>query len=219
MHRPHRDGKAYAENGSHLVVAAHYWRGVIEKDPNTLCNFTFFEPTKEGRWQFDFLNETIQIDLDQRSLLRRHAGRWQTSSDPLLMLVTVIYLYHVNGIFPLGKDIVGIQDLKESSFFTGPHELRTAALIAQFKDDLEGFRQAGAALKGKPMAMADVAFEVRPFPRVPLYFLLWRGDAEFKPRLQVLLDRSIEQYLAADAIWALINRTARAIVDTQSSNG
>jgi hypothetical protein len=56
--------------------------------------------------------------------------------------------------------------------------------------------------------MADTAYCLLPFPRVPLYFLLWAGDEEFKPRLQVLFDRSIEEILAADAIWALVNRVA-----------
>jgi hypothetical protein len=60
------------------------------------------------------------------------------------------------------------------------------------------------------MAMADAAYRVLPYPRVPLYYLLWVGDAEFKPRIQVLVDRSIEQILAADAIWALINRVSSA---------
>ena len=58
------------------------------------------------------------------------------------------------------------------------------------------------------MDMADAAVQLLPFPRVPLYFLLWRGDEEFRPRLQVLFDRSIENTLSADAIWALVNRVA-----------
>lgn len=210
MRQEHEQRKSYAPDGSHLVVAPHYWEGLTAKEPNTLCNFTFFEQMGESRWQFAFLNETIQIDFKQRCLLRQNSGRWQKSDDPLLTLVTVIYLYHVNGVYPLGNDMVGIQDLKEGHFFAGPHELRSAPLIARYKDNLEGFRHAGTALNGKPMEMADAAFELRPFPRVPLYFLLWGGDTEFEPRLQVLLARSTENYLAADAIWALINRVIMA---------
>ena len=39
------------------------------------------------------------------------------------------------------------------------------------------------------------------------------GDEEFKPRLTVLMDRSIEKTLAADAIWALINRVCMALLE------
>ena len=37
------------------------------------------------------------------------------------------------------------------------------------------------------------------------HYLLWRGDEEFEPQLSVLFDRSIEDPLAADAIWGLVN--------------
>jgi Domain of unknown function (DUF3786) len=105
---------------------------------------------------------------------------------------------------------VGIADLKEGSFFAGPHALRTASLLNRFGSDPDGFRKAGAALDGHPLNLADAAVRLLPFPRLPLYFLLWTGDEEFQPRLQVLFDRSIEIYLPADAIWALANRVTRS---------
>ena len=39
------------------------------------------------------------------------------------------------------------------------------------------------------------------------------GDEEFRPRLTVLFDRSIENVLAADAIWALVNRVCMALLE------
>ena len=38
-------------------------------------------------------------------------------------------------------------------------------------------------------------------------------NEEFPARLRVLFDRPIERFLPADAIWALVNRVARAVVD------
>ena len=61
--------------------------------------------------------------------------------------------------------------------------------------------------------MADAAYMLLPFPRVPLYYLLWKGDAEFEPRMTVLFDRSIEKVFAADAIWALVNRVSTALLE------
>jgi hypothetical protein len=121
-----------------------------------------------------------------------------------------MYLNNIEQVYPMGKDIVGIKDLKESHFFAGPHELRLDPLIERFGHDLEAFRRAGEALQGNFMEMADAAFRLLPYPRVPLYYLLWIGDSEFKPRIQVLVDRCIEQTLPADAIWALINRVSAA---------
>jgi len=67
-------------------------------------------------------------------------------------------------------------------------------------------------LNGQSRDMADIAYRLLPFPRVPLYYLLWQGDEEFKPQVTVLLDRSVEKVLAADAIWALINRVTTALL-------
>lgn len=213
MRRRKESAKAYAPDGSHLEVAPLYWETLAQKDLTTLCNHTFFEVHEPGRLTFDFLNETLQIDIQRRCLRRQKEGQWQPSEDPLLTLATAIYLNQVDGVYPLGQDIVGIADLKESHFFCGPHELRTQPLLARYGEDIEGFCRAGAALKGHPRKMGDAAVELRPYPRVPLYFLLWQGDAEFKPRLQVLLDRSIENYMPADAIWALINRVILSFTD------
>jgi hypothetical protein len=48
--------------------------------------------------------------------------------------------------------------------------------------------------------------------RIPLYYLLWEGDDEFKPRVNVLFDRSIEAVFAADGIWGLVNRVSSAFL-------
>jgi hypothetical protein len=201
----------YAPDGSHLTVDGSYWEEVFKRDRTDLCNFTFFEEAAPDTLQFRFLNEMIRIDLTRRGLFREAAnGQWKATDDPLLSLATVMYLKGIDGVYPMGRDIVGAKDLKEGHFFTGPHEFRTQPLLHRFADDLQGFKTAAKYLEGEPVEMADAAFRLLPFPRVPLYFLLWLGDEEFKPRFQILFDRSIETCLAADAIWALVNRVAMA---------
>ncbi len=206
--------KSYSGDGSHLGVDAVYWEAVARRDRIALCNYTFFEPATPDQLQFRFLNEDIRVDLSNHDLLRYRKGAWQVDDDPLLTLATVVYLKNINAIYPLGKDMVGVRDLKEGHFFGGPHELRTAALLDRFGNDPEGFRRAGIALDGHPLDLADAALRLLPFPRVPLYYLLWAADDEFQPRLQVLFDRSIEAVLPADAIWALVNRVSHTYART-----
>jgi hypothetical protein len=186
-----------------------YWEEAARRDRIALCNYTLFEPVAPDEFQFRFVNEDVRVDLSHHCLRRCREGRWQRQDDPLLTLATVVYLKNVDTVYPLGRDIVGVADLKQGSFFTGPHELRTAPLLKRFGDDPEGFRKAGKALDGHLLDMADAAVRLLPFPRLPLYYLLWAGDEEFEPRLQVLFDRSIEFFLPADAIWALVNRVNR----------
>lgn len=208
---------AYAPDGSHLEVAEGYWQAAADREDATLCNLTFFEPIAAGRFQFRFLNEDIQIDLKDRVLLRRDAQRrWVAGSDPLLALATVLYMKNVQAVSPMGRDIVSAKDLKEGHFFTGPHVFRTDPLLKRYGQDLSGFQKDCTALGGSPMEMAEAAFKMLPFPRLPIYLLLWTGDDEFKPRLQVLFDRTIELILPADAIWALVNRVIMAFGDVVS---
>jgi len=202
---------AYAPDGSHLGVAEAYWQAAAARPSLDLCNLTFFERVDSDQFQYRFLNEDVRIDLKTRCLLRPDiADRWTACKDPLLALATVIYLKNVQQVYPLGQDIVSAKELKEGHFFTGPHLFRTDPLLNRFGQDVAGFESACRTLGGKSMAMSDAAFQLLPFPRLPLYFLLWAGDEEFRPRLQILFDRSIESILPADAIWALVNRVAMA---------
>jgi len=203
---------AFAPDGSRVTVDPVYWDDLQDRNIDTLCNLTLFSSPATGQLQFRFLNEDVVVDLKQRCLKRLEKDRWIKTEDSLLELVTVLYLINVNGLYPMDRDIVGVRDLKEAHFFQGPHALKTEPLIRRYGSDIKGFSRAAQYLEGQPRDMADTAYRLLPFPRVPLYYLLWRGDEEFEPRVTVLLDRSIENVLAADAIWALINRVSTALL-------
>jgi hypothetical protein len=201
----------YQHDGSHLDVDDGFWERAAARDVTALGHLTFFDAVGDRCLGFQFLDQPLRVDLERRCLMRRVEGRWEAYRDRLLELATVLYLANVKELLPLDRDIVGISDLKESHFFVGPHELMLDGLIDRFGSDPAGFQRAALACGGKPVEMADSACRLTPFPRVPLYYLLWQGDAEFAPRLRVLVDRPIETVLAADAIWALINRVSEAL--------
>jgi len=204
---------AFAPDGSRVQVAAGYWDELQQKDTTSLCNLTLFTPCPPHQLLFRFLHEDVRVDIKNRCLLRPTENGWEPTADPLLELVTVLYLISVKEIHPLGQDIVGVKDLKEGHFFQGPHALKTEPLLRRYGNDLRGFREAAEYLAGEPRDMADVAYRLLPLPRVALYFLLWQGDREFAPQMTVLFDRSIEKIFAADAIWALVNRVATALLE------
>jgi hypothetical protein len=203
---------AFAPNKSPVDVPAHFWDDLQKRDLNTLCNLTLFNRVSPDQMVFHFLNEDVLVDFNARGLKRDNGQGWETTPDPLLELVTVVYLNNVKMLYPLGKDIVGVKDLKEAHFFQGPHELKIQPLIERYGQDIEGFKEAASYLEGRPVEMADAAYQLLPFPRVPIYFLFWLGDAEFDPRISVLFDRSIEEVFAADGIWGLVNRVSTALL-------
>ena len=207
-----KSAPSYSSDGSHLKVDAAYWDHLQRRDPALLCNRTQFEPAPEGGLRFRFLNADVLVAPAERCLKRRDSGGWTRADDPLLELATVLYLIGVEDVYPLGRDLVGHQGLREGHFFQGPHELKIAPVLERYGRDPAGFDAAAQRLGGETVSMADSAWRLKPFPRIHLYYLLWEGDDEFAPRLSVLFDRSIEKVLAADAIWGLVTRVSTALV-------
>jgi hypothetical protein len=204
---------AFDHNRQSVTVPPEYWDEVQKKDIHAVCNFTLADPHPSGGLIFRFLNEEIWADVQNRCLKKRSvSAQWEKADDPLLELAALIYFNNADALHPLGKNIVGVKDLKEGHFFQGPHELKTEHLLERYGKDPEGFRRAAAYLGGKPADMADIAYILFPFPRIPLYYLFWKGDAEFSPRISVLFDQSIEQYFEADAIWGLVSRVSLALL-------
>jgi hypothetical protein len=101
--------------------------------------------------------------------------------------------------------MVSVQKLRDAHFFQGPHELEVRPLLRRYGNDVDGFKRAANGLGGDVLELADAAYQIWVFPKVPIYYLLWKGDQEFEPRLSILFDRSIERHLSADAIWGLAN--------------
>jgi len=201
----------YAPDGSHLGDHQALWEALTGRAVLALGNLTLMEVRSTHLLEFQFLGRPVRIDMANHRLLRPVPGGWEPYEDPLLTLVTLTYLGRVQRLVPMGREIVGVRDLREGHFFVGPHAFRLAPLLARFGEDPPALRLAAEALHGEIVDMADAAVRLLPFPRIPLYYLLWGRDSEFPPRIEVLFDRSIEAYLPADAIWALVNRVGQAL--------
>jgi hypothetical protein len=210
--RRRQNPPAFAPDRSPVQVPPHFWDDLQKRDLNTLANLTLFGIASAHQLVFPFLNENILVDLNGRCLKRDKGRGWEKTSDALLELLTLVYLNKVKVLHPLGREIVGAQDLKEAHFFQGPHALQVDPLLKRYGRDVGGFKAAAEYLAGRPMDMADVAYRLLPFPRIPVYYLFWMGDAEFDARISVLFDRSIEQLFSADAIWGLVSRVTTALL-------
>jgi len=203
---------ALDHNHTPVAVPAEYWDQLRQRDLAELCNWTLAQPHEECGLQIRCLHQDILVDVAGGCLKRLVQGRCEVVKDPLLELITLLYLNNVDGTHPLGKDLAGPQDLKEAHYFIGSHALPLAPLLERYGDDLAGFKEAAEYLGGQALDIADAAYRLLPFPRVPLYYLLWEGDEEFAPKLSVLFDRSIEKIFSASAIWTLVKVVNTALL-------
>lgn len=194
-------------------VPEQYWDRLCDKDLAVLCENGLAAISGPGLLYLPFLTDGLLIDLTRRQVRRLANGRAEneTVEHGLLELLTLVYLLNAT-TQPLTDQLVGVKDLKDAQFFKGLHELDTEPLLTRYGNDLDRLQCVAQRFGGERVELADAAYRFWPFPRVPVYYLLWRRDEEFDPRLSILFDRSIECHLAADAIWGLTNLVSHLLL-------
>jgi hypothetical protein len=205
--RPDVISPAMASYEGVIRTPPDYWDKLKEMDPHDVCERSLAGIHSSGGFLLRFFQKDIRIDLENRCIMELKQDRWERMDTPLLDLLTLVYLLNVTS-HPLADEMISAQELKDASFFRGPHELKTGPLLERYGNDFPAFKRAAENLGGEPLDMADMAYRLSPFPRIPLYYLMWEGDEEFAPHLSILFDRSIESHLSADAIWGLVNFTS-----------
>ncbi len=197
--------------GDQIKVPPEYWGELGKRDLNIVCQDSLAAINPPEGLRFRFLNEEVRVDIHNNCIKRRDDDRWEKIENSLLELVILVYLLHVTPSAPAGE-MISVKDLKDAQFFQGPHTLKTTPVLERYGDDLAGFKLAAEKLDGEPVDLADAAYRLTPLPKIPLYYLLWEGDEEFKPNLSILFDRSIERHLSADAIWGLVILVSDALL-------
>jgi len=195
---------AKAPSGYDVKVPAHYWEDLGRRDADSICKNALVKNYPPNGFLLPFLKEFLLVDIRQRCMLRQIHNDWKQTDNPLLELLCLAYLLNARPD-PLKGEMISVKELKTAHFFQGPHELKVRPLVERYGSDLDGFKRAAENAGGEIIDMADAAYMFQAFPRVPLYYLFWEGDEEFRPRLSVLFDRSIERHLATDIIWGVVN--------------
>lgn len=193
-----------------FAIPSNYMEQLRSLDFGSLCARTLARPITDRVLALPFLSFELRADLDSGRIVQVRGGNERPLKDSLLELMTLVYLLNAKAV-PLADEMIGPRDLKDAHFFQGPHELKTRPLLEQYGRHADGFSKASEHLGGQPLSLADVAFRFMPFPRIPLYYLLWEGDDEFASRLSILFDRTIERHFAADAIWGVVNWVSTAL--------
>jgi hypothetical protein len=186
------------------LVPQTHWEDLRKRNLQKVCNSSGAKLHPPDRLLVPFLNETICIDVEEKCLYRVVKEHSEKIENPLFELITVVYLLSAADI-PLRQEMIGVKELKDAHFFQGPHALNFSPLLMQYGNDLVAFDMAAKQLEGIPMDMADSAYKLNPYPKIPVYYLLWTGDEEFRPNISVLFDRTVEQHFSADAIWGLVH--------------
>ncbi len=127
------------------------------------------------------------------------------------------YLARADGSRVTGR-WVGYKDIPGGLLYAGVFERRvTEPLAKKFGNSKKIFAQAGLRMGGRLVDIGDTSFILQAFPFVPLQYILWEGDDEFPPKVQLLFDSSVDHYLSLEDVVVLGQlATGRLIHRSQS---
>ena len=191
-----------------------YWEKLSNLHPTDVCNRTeaIYNQTKEG-FVLPVYNLRYLIVPKIRKILRLEWNDQPVEEDlpQFFHLMVLVYLIEAKEIKPT-YTWISEKDLKGgSTFFRGLHRLQVDELENLFGRDPDAFLKAGARLGGSKILYGDKGFCLEVFPKVPLAYILWKGDHEFPPRINVLFDSTIESHFALDVIWCMVAETNRRL--------
>jgi hypothetical protein len=191
-----------------------YWEKLSKLHPTDVCNRTeaIYNPTQEG-FVLPVYNLRYLILPKTKKIFRmeRNDQPVEEELQPFFYLMVLAYLTEAKEIKPT-HTWISEKDLKGgATFFRGPHRLQVEELENLFGRHSEAFFNAGRKLGGSEILYGDKGFSLEVFPKVPLAFILWKGDKEFPPRIAVLFDSTIESHFALDVIWGMVAETTRRL--------
>ncbi len=149
-------------------------------------------PLEGGEFRLSFLRWNIFVthpDLTFRAP--------QFLDTYVIKLLAVLYMANARAV-PLANRWVPYRELKDGLFYTRSFSDTVEERVCRrFGNDLDALRDACGKLGGREVDQGDLGMVVDTFPRLPLLFIIWRGDEEFEPNARILFDASATSYLNA----------------------
>lgn len=160
-------------------------------------------PASGGGYEVGFLDARYLVDPvgERIAELSPQPDRVLTEEFQILL---IRYL-----IAPIGAPV----DNKEVSekdfpggvtFFQGPHTLHVAPISKRYGRDPDAFEARARQLGAERGNYGDISMIFRPFPDIPITYVLWVADDEFPASVSVLFDRSIASWFELDMIFTLV---------------
>jgi hypothetical protein len=202
------------ETSQTFAINDFHWDKLSQLHPTDVCNRTgaIYHPAREGLL-LPVYNLRYLILPRGKKILRMEWNDHPMEEElhQYFYLMVLVYLTNAKDIKPT-HTWVNEKGLKGGfTFFQGPHRLQVEELINLFGKDPEAFLKAGKKLGGSEILYGDKGFALEVFPKVPLAYLLWKGDDEFPPRIRVLFDSTIESHLPLDIIGCMVGETTRRL--------
>jgi len=157
----------------------------------------------------DYLNRSYRISLPDIEISLADSDEEVPLRDKILLLH---YIIQAKGT-PLANKSIAYKELPEGvGYFRTFHKRAIKPLVDHFGSQPEKLLDIAKELGGAKAAVGDVAVTINAFKRVPITFVLWRGDEEFPPDGSIMFDATVSDYLPIEDINVLSERIAWKLV-------
>jgi hypothetical protein len=195
------------------MISEDLWKTLGRLDENDVESRSLSEYNPETQsYRLRILNRDYGISPTNRSIKLAESFPDQPQ-DFYLELAAVNYLIGAKDLPLIGKWVAETQFPSGPLFFRGLHKMPTYELEEAFGHSKDSFASLSLSYGGKTVDGGDCAFEFLFFPRLPVRLLLWLADEEFSARMVFLFDRSADQHLQLDGLWALGKALANVLLN------
>jgi len=163
----------------------------------------------DGAISLDYLGRRYRITYPEVTISPDNSQETVPIKERILML---LYLLNAKGT-PLANQMVTFREIPEGQNYFDVFHKRAIKPIVDFFGKNPPVMVANAEKMGGHKAdFGDAAVTFDAFPRVPITFVLWRGDEEFPAEGSVLFDASVSDYLSSYALTELCEGIAWKMV-------
>lgn len=144
-----------------------------------------------------YLNRPYQVTVPGVAIALEDSEEEVPLVDKILILH---YLLQAKGT-PVSNELIGYKHVPGGTVYFRTFSQRAIKpVVRHFGEDPGRLPGAAESLGGRKVDFGDVAVTIDAFPRVPITFVLWRGDEEFPPEGNILFDSTICDYLTTDDV-------------------
>jgi hypothetical protein len=156
-----------------------------------------------------FLSEPYYIQFPQVEFY----SPYKKTISLVTRILLLHYLIHADGDLLTGK-WVAYKDIPGGLLYASVFARRvTEPLQRKFGRSAKWFKEVGIKSSGHLVDIGDASFILQAFPNVPLQYVLWEGDEEFPPSVQLLFDASVDHYLSLEDLVVLGQVTTGRLIN------
>lgn len=159
--------------------------------------------------RLDYLGRTYRVTHPEVSVSFEDSDEEVPIKERVLILH---YLLSAKGT-PLAKKTITFREVPDGgNYFDVFAKRAIKPVLDRFGLEPEGLVTAAGKLGGRRADYGDASVTIDAFRRVPVTFVLWRGDQEFPAQGSILFDASVSDYLSSYALTELCEGIAWKLV-------